>query len=108
MTQPKFDRTAQHPGRVDAAQFTLPNFRSVRQSRPRQGQRDLVTDLVIGRAADDLAHLTAAVINLANGEPVRVWMLGGGRDSSDNDFVDIGAGLRDSFDLHARECQQFR
>ena len=47
----------------------------VRQNRARQGERDLVAHFVVLRAANDLARLAAAVVDLADAEPVGVRML---------------------------------
>ena len=50
-------------------------LKSLGKIAPAKRQRHLVADFVILRSANDLARLPAAVIDLADAEPIGVWML---------------------------------
>ena len=103
----EFTRTAKHPLRFDAAQFARLDFQIVHQHCARQSERNFVADLVVLRAANNLARLTAAVIDLANAQPIRVRMLRRRRDLRDDYVVEIRPALCDPFDFDPGESEQF-
>ncbi len=103
----ELDRAAQHSFRLDAAQFALSNLRAVRQLRPRKRERDLVADLVIRRAANDLALRAAAIVYFANGEPIGIRMTRGRGDLRNDYLVDVRAARLDVFGFDAGPSQQF-
>ena len=65
-------RTAKHTLRFNAAEFARLDLQVVHQHCAGQREWNFVADLVVLRAANDLARLPAAVIDLANAEAVRV------------------------------------
>ena len=107
LRDPELFRAAKHALRFHAAQFARLDFEIVRQDRARERERHLVADFVILRSANDLARLSAAVIDLADAEPVGVWMLRRSGDLRDDNVLEIRAACFDSFDLHAGKREQF-
>src|SRR5262245_13629243 len=70
----ELDWAAKHSCGFDAAQFAFTNLESVRQFSPRQRERNLIADFVIGRAANDLAFRAATVINFTDTKTIRIGM----------------------------------
>src|SRR5438105_5312874 len=85
----QFFCTAKHPFAINAAQFALPNPQSAGQFRPRQRERNLIADLVIFCAANDLSGSTAPVVNDTDGEAIGIWMLLRLLYLRDNDLIEI-------------------
>ena len=75
-------RAAKHSLRFDAAQLADFDLEVVRQGRAGQRDRHLVADLVVFGAANDLAVMVRAVIDIANAEAIGVRMLRRGVDLS--------------------------
>src|SRR5213078_4585138 len=101
-------RAAKHSLRFDAAQLARFDLEIADEHRAGQRERNFVTYFVIRRAADDLPRLAAAVIDLANGEAIRVRMLLRSLDLRDHDLVEIRAALLDAFDLDSRHRKRVR
>src|SRR6185295_9625212 len=76
----ELDRAAKHSFRLDAAQFALSNLRAVWELRAGKRERDFVADLVICCTANDLAFRAAAIVDLADGEPICIRMTRGRGD----------------------------
>ncbi len=84
----QFLRAAHHALAFDAAQLAGLDFEIPRQHRSRQRQWHLVADLVVFRAAHDLARLPRTVIHLAHAKAVGIRMLDGFQHLRDHDLVD--------------------
>src|SRR5205085_18951 len=91
-----------------AAQLARFDFEIAYEDRPGQSERNLVADLIIFRAANDLAHSAAAIIDLANAQPIGIRMLRGFLNLCDDDLLEIRTALFDSFDLDAAHGEQLR
>jgi hypothetical protein len=100
--QREFLRGAQHALGKLAAQFRFLDDEAAGQLRAGQGERDFVADLVVLRAADDLAR-AGAVVDLADAEAVGVRMRRGGKNLRDDDVGALHAGDGDVLDLGAGE-----
>ena len=72
LTEFELDRAAKHPFGFNAAKLAFPNLSSVRQFRARKCKRNFVADFVIGRAANDLAFGSAAVVHFANRQTIGI------------------------------------
>src|SRR5437762_10909608 len=64
----ELDWAAKHSFRFDTAEFAFSNLSSARQLRARQRKRNFVANLVIGRATNDLAFRSAAIIDFRSEE----------------------------------------
>ena len=82
-------------------------FKSSAKHCARQRERNFVADFVVLRAANDLARLSAAVIDLANAQAVGVRVWRRSVDLRDDDVVEVRTALFDSFDLDAGKREQF-
>ena len=78
----------------------------MRQDCARQGEGNFVAHFVILRAANDLARLAAAVIDLANAQAIGVRVRRRGGDLRDDYFVEVRAALFDAFDFDAGEREK--
>jgi hypothetical protein len=85
--QAKLFRRTHHALRVDTAQFRFLDHHPVGQGYAGQRQRHLVTDLVVLRAANNLAF-TVAVIDAAHGESLGIWMFVAGKNLTHNDLLE--------------------
>ena len=93
---------AQHALGKFAAQFRFLDDETARQLRAGQGERHFVADLVVLRAADDLAR-GRTVVDLADAEAVGVGVLRGGKNLRDDDVGALHAGDGNVLDLGAGE-----
>src|SRR5437016_5801398 len=104
--QAEFFRATEHSFRFDAAQFAFLNLQTVRQHHTRQREWNFIADFVIRRAADNLAVYAAAIVHLANGEAMGIWMLSKSVNLGDNDLVDVRATPLGPLDLDPGEREQ--
>ena len=102
----EFAGGAEHALRFDAAHLRLADREAAGQRRAGQGAGDLVADLIILRAANDLAELAFAGIDLGDLELVGVRVLDGFHDLRDDDLVRGDALHLDAFDFHAGEGKE--
>ncbi len=102
----EFLRAAHHALALDAAELAWLDFKIAGQDGAGQGERNLVSDLVVFCAADDLAGMLRAVVHLANAESVGVRVLDGFEDFGDDNLVDRNATLEDRSDLKPRATEE--
>ena len=111
--EPQFLRRAHHAVAGDAENFSFLDderflvARLQRQRRAGQDERDLVTGLVVLRAANDDA-LALAVVDLADGELVRAGHGVAREDLGDDDAVELAAGFVDALDFEAEHGEPLR
>ncbi len=106
VAEAEFPAAAHHAVGLDVAQLSFLDHNAAGQRGAGERQRHLVADLVVLRAADDLARGAAAVIHLADAEPVGVRVLHGFEDLRDDDLVGVDAAHFDALDLDAGEREQ--
>ena len=102
----QFLGAAHHAFAFDAAEFAGFDFEIAGEDGAGEGEGDFVADFVVFRAADDLARVGGAVVDLANAEAVGVRVLFGGEDFGDDDFVDVSALLVDAGDFEAGAAEE--
>ena len=83
------------------AQLGFADLSAVRQLRTWKREGNFVADFVICCAADDLASRAAAVVHLANGEPIGIRMTRGRGDLRNDHVVDVRAARLDIFRFDA-------
>ena len=83
----EFLRRAHHPRGIHPAELRAGDLHPVRELRAGLGEGDLVPDLVVLRAANDLG-LSLAGVDFADREAVGVGVLFGFEDLGDNDVVE--------------------
>src|SRR5205823_13802242 len=66
----KLARAAKHSLGFDPAKFARLNLEIIRQDRAGKGEGNLVPDLVVLRAANNLAGLPASIVHLANAQSI--------------------------------------
>jgi hypothetical protein len=92
---------AEHALAFDAAKFADFDGEIAGEFCAGQGERDFVPDLVVLRAADNLARGAGSVVDLADTEAVGLRVLHGFFDLGDDDVGDGAAGRFEAFDFHA-------
>ena len=102
----EFFRAAKHPLRFHPAQFAFLDLEIARKDRARLGERHLVADIVVLCPANDLARLAAAIVDLADAEPVGIGMRRRSGDLCDDDLGKVRTARFDSFDLDPGEGEQ--
>ncbi|PYJ14790.1 MAG: phenylalanine--tRNA ligase subunit beta [Verrucomicrobia bacterium] len=104
----ELDWAAKHSFRFDTAEFAFSNLSSARQLRARQRKRNFVANLVIGRATNDLAFRSAAIIDFADRQAIRVRMARRSGDLRNDHVIDLCAARFDVLGFDAGAGQQFR
>ncbi len=104
--QTEFIGAAEHPERLDPAQFPDLDPEIARQHRTRQRERNFVADFVILCAADDLPRSARAIIHAADTEAIGIRVLHGFEDLRDHDLIDGRAARLEAFDFHAGHGEQ--
>src|SRR5205823_11370916 len=74
IAEAELDRAAKHSFRFDAAQLAFSNLGSIGKFRSRQRERNFVADLVVRRAANDLASCSGSIIVLSSIQPISIRM----------------------------------
>src|SRR5439155_21803635 len=82
--QIQLDWAEKHSFALNAAEVSLANFNSVGQLCARQRERNFVSSFVSGRAANDVAIRSKAVIDFANRQGISVRMSRRGPHLRDN------------------------
>ncbi len=101
----QLDWAAKHSFTLNAAQVGLANLNSVGQLCARQRQRNFVSSFVIGRAANDLAFRSTAIIDFANRQAIGVRMTRRSGDLRNDHLLNVRAARFDVLGLDARACQ---
>jgi hypothetical protein len=91
---------------IDAAEFADLDLEVSGKDGAGEGERDLVADAVILRAANDLEGLAVAGVDFTNTEAVGVGMLSGFEDLGDDDVRDVRATLVDLLDFDTGEGEE--